>query len=175
MVGVVLERGCPAAADLQLQQQCWGPRVRASQPRLTPPLQPQQHQQQQQWLRQQQPQQQDQPSVGPATSPWANRAYDLYSEYVRAGLWARFTVEHRRDGEYTTLLSRPMAAAATAAVAGAKRKGGGKPNLRRQDKISEWRRNYKTKRSKSGSADQQQQQQHRCSSSSNSCSSSTCS
>ena len=154
MVGVVLERGCHAAADQQ-QQQCWGTRVRDSQPRLTP-----HQQQQQQWHRQQQ--QQGQPSVGPATSPSANRAYKLYSEFVRAGQWARFTVEQRRDGEYITLLSRPMATAATAAVARAKRKGGGKPNLRRKEKISEWRRNHQTKPSKSGSADQQQhmQQQH---------------
>ena len=35
-------------------------------------------------------------------------------------------------------------------MAEAKRKGGGKPKLRRQDKISEWRRNHKTKRNKSG-------------------------
>ena len=85
MVGVVLERECHAAADQQ-QQQCWGTRVRDSQPRLTP-----HQQQQQQWHRQQQ--QQGQPSVGPATSPSANRAYELYRECVWAGQWARFTVD----------------------------------------------------------------------------------
>ena len=52
-----------------------------------------------------------------------------------------------------------MATAATAAVARAKRKGGGKPNLRRKEKISEWRRNHQTKPSKSGLADQQQHMQ----------------
>ena len=131
MEGAGLEGSCTAAADLQ-QQQCWGPsRVRASLHRSAPQQQ-QQYQQQQQWQKQQL-QQQDNSSVVPATSPRADRAYELYSECVRAGQWARVTVEQRRDGEYITLLCRPMAAVATAAAAGAFRRGVRKPNLRRSE------------------------------------------
>ena len=84
MEGAGLEGSCPAEADLQQrQQQCWGPRsVRASLPRPAPqqqqPQQQYQQQQQQQWQKQQL-QQLDNSSGVPATSPRADRAYELYS------------------------------------------------------------------------------------------------
>ena len=128
----MLERGCHAEADQQQQQQCWGTRVRASQPRLTP----QQHQLHQQWQRQHQQQQQGQPSVGPATSLSANRAYELYREFVWAGQWARFTVDQSNSSNSCCCSSQK------------------KQNLRRKENIPEWSRNHQTKSSKSGSADQ---------------------
>ena len=95
----------------------------------------------------------------PADSPLAGRARELFSECVRAGQWARFTVEQRRNGEYITLLIRPMAVAVSTAAAGAKRKGGRKPNRRRKEKLDEWRKSHRRrKNSKGGSADPQQQQ-----------------
>ena len=36
---------------------------------------------------------------------------------VSAGQWARLTVEQRLDGEYVTLLSKPLVAVATTAAA----------------------------------------------------------
>ena len=140
------ERGCQQAADLQ--QRRWGLRVGDSHHRLT-------RQQQQKRLHQQQ---QDQPTGVPAASPCAGHIFELYSECVLAGQWARFSVVKRQDGEYITLLIRPLAPAASAVAARAKRKGGSKPNLRRMEKKSERRRNHRRRQNKSGPVDQPQQQ-----------------
>ena len=153
MLGTGLVRGCPAAADLQQQHQCWGPTVH--------------------WQKQQQL---DNSSVVPATSPRADRAYKLYSECVRDGQWARVTVEQHWDGEYITLLCRPIAAVVvTAAAASASRISVRKRNLRRKEKISERRRNHKSKQGMAqltSSCNNSSCSSH-CSSSDNSCSSSS--
>ena len=93
-------------------------------------------------------------TLSPAVSPHAGGCvFELYSECVQAGQMARFNVVQRQDGEYITLLIRPLAPAETAVAVRAKQKGGRKP------KISERRKNHRRKQSKGGSADQPQQLQ----------------
>ena len=107
-MGSSAERGGEESAD----QQPWGPRGGFSHHRQTT-------QQQQQQLS----------GTHTAASPRAGHAFKLYSECVLAGQWVRLTVQQRQDGEYVTLVSRPLAAAATAAAARSQRKSVRKPNL----------------------------------------------
>ena len=84
-----------------------------------------------------------QPTGAPAVSPRAGHAFELYSECVRAGQWASFSVVQRQDGEYITLRSRPLTSVVPAAAVGAKFRSGRKPNLRRKEKMSERWRSHK--------------------------------
>ena len=145
------EKGCQQSAGLQ--QQHWGPRAGASQHRLT--HQQQQQQQQQKRLHPQQVQ----PTGVPAGSPRARRIFELYSECVRAGQWASFSVVQRQDGEYITLRIRPLTSVVPAAAVGAKCRSGRKPNLRRKEMMLERWRSHKNKQRKSGTAVQPQQRQ----------------
>ena len=81
--------------------------------------------------------QQQQQQKHPPISVRARHALNLYEQCIRAGQWARVTIEQRDEGESISFFSRPLAAGQ--ATAARRHRKPRRPNKKRVEKRMMWR------------------------------------
>ena len=81
--------------------------------------------------------QQQQQQKHPPISVRARHALNLYEQCIRAGQWARVTIEQRDEGESISFFSRPLAAGP--ATAARRHRKPRRPNKKRVEKRMMWR------------------------------------
>ena len=94
--------------------------------------------------------------IPPSASLLARHALNFYRECVRAGQWARLVFEQQREGESISLFTRPMAAPVTDAARGGSKKRKRRPNQKRVEKKTLWRKSRN--RTPAAATPRQQQQ-----------------